>query len=151
MGNVEVSEQEIKDFREIFNLVDKDKGGTISVQEVQDLMDMLGMQMSEAETRAMVAEIDLDGNGEIDFEEFLIIVAGQKNTSCNKRELLRAFRIVADPNLPSGYIHPKSLKEALIHYHPNIDEKEAEKLVGQLLTTSEGLINYADEVDIFLT
>ena len=43
MGNVEVSEQEIKEFREIFNLVDKDKGGTISVQEVQDLMDMLGM------------------------------------------------------------------------------------------------------------
>ena len=89
--------------------------------------------------------------GTIDFEEFLIIVAGQKNTSCNKRELLRAFRIFADPNLPSGYIHPKSLKEALIQYHPNIDEKEAEKLVGQLLTTSDGLINYADEVDIFLT
>lgn len=34
VGNVEMTEQEIEEFREVFDLVDKDKGGAIEADEV---------------------------------------------------------------------------------------------------------------------
>ena len=34
-------------------------------------MNLLGLHPSMEEVEAMVAEIDTDGNGEVDFEEFL--------------------------------------------------------------------------------
>jgi hypothetical protein len=35
IGNVEMTEQEIEEFREVFELVDKDKGGAIEADEVR--------------------------------------------------------------------------------------------------------------------
>ena len=37
-------------FREIFNLVDLDKGGTISKEELKQLMNTLGLKPSQAST-----------------------------------------------------------------------------------------------------
>ena len=42
----DLTEEEIQEFREIFNLVDKDKGGSISKEELGELMDTLGISAS---------------------------------------------------------------------------------------------------------
>ena len=65
-----LSSTELAEFREIFDLVDKDKGGSISSEELADLMSTLGINASRDEIRTMVSEIDADGNGGIDFDEF---------------------------------------------------------------------------------
>ena len=41
------------------------------VLQVRDLMVLLGMRPSLGEVEAMIKEIDIDGNGEVDFEEFI--------------------------------------------------------------------------------
>lgn len=90
-----ISEDELEEFREIFGLVDRDGGGSISKSELAELLDTLGVSASKVRhrgTRAlpagpsriydatlprgpaqdeidlMVSEIDEDGNAEIDFE-----------------------------------------------------------------------------------
>jgi len=73
VGNVEMTEQEIEEFREVFDLVDKDKGGAIEADEIMELMDMLGIQTDRDQVENMINEIDEDGNGEIDFDEFLLV------------------------------------------------------------------------------
>lgn len=50
--------EEISEFREIFNLVDKDGGGSITKVELADLMDTLGIDASPEEIDAMISEID---------------------------------------------------------------------------------------------
>ena len=60
-----LTEEELAEFREIFNLVDLDKGGTISKDELKQLMTTLGLKPSQEELNAMVDEIDSDGNGEV--------------------------------------------------------------------------------------
>jgi calmodulin len=50
MAESDVSEQEVAEFREIFNLVDRDGGGTIDVKELEQLMDLVGVNASEVGT-----------------------------------------------------------------------------------------------------
>ena len=46
---VHLSKEEEKEFREIFNLVDRDKGGSISKAELAQLMDTLAINASQQE------------------------------------------------------------------------------------------------------
>jgi calmodulin len=60
-----LSPEEIAEFREIFNLVDRDGGGSITKLELGELMDTLGIDASPEEIDAMIAEIDQDGDGKL--------------------------------------------------------------------------------------
>ena len=58
-----------------FNLFDKDGGGTISAHEVKSTLTGFNgeEELSEEDDRIwteLINEVDLDGNGEIDFYEF---------------------------------------------------------------------------------
>ena len=66
-----LSQQEISEFREIFDLVDTDKGGSISKEELMGLMDTLGINATSSEIREISAAVDADKDGSIDFDEFL--------------------------------------------------------------------------------
>ena len=55
--------------------MDRDKGGTLSIDEVKQLMELLGMKIRQDELEQMIAEIDSDGSGQVDFEEFLQVAA----------------------------------------------------------------------------
>lgn len=74
-----VSEAELMEMVEIFSLVDVDHGGTISKDELAQLMKTLGLKASKMELENMVNEIDVEGKGEIDFEsEWLVQMAGDQ-------------------------------------------------------------------------
>ena len=59
-----------KELREAFKVFDKDGNGTISKDELKQLMSNLGQNLSNEELDAMMGEVDTDGNGQIDFDEF---------------------------------------------------------------------------------
>ena len=48
-------------------MVDRDGGGTITKEELGELMDTLGIDATPDEIDLMINEIDEDSNGEIDF------------------------------------------------------------------------------------
>ena len=54
----QLSPDEIAEFREIFNLVDKDGGGSITKVELGELMDTLGIDASPEEIDQMILETD---------------------------------------------------------------------------------------------
>ena len=62
------SEDEIK---EAFNLFDTDGSGTIDPKELKSAMQSLGFEAKNATIYQMIGDIDKDGSGSIDFDEFL--------------------------------------------------------------------------------
>lgn len=69
--------QKMAKYEEIFKRYDADGSGTIEARELGQVMRDLGHEMSPEELDAMVSEIDEDGSGEIDFEEFMQAITGK--------------------------------------------------------------------------
>ena len=65
------SPEELRDHRELFESFDTDGSGEIDAEELQQLCGTLGNKLSLAEAEEMIADIDVDGNGLVDFNEFL--------------------------------------------------------------------------------
>ena len=79
-------------------------------------------------------------------------MAGQQSTAYSKRDLLRSFRLFQDPTLPPGYITPEALEKALVTYcSEKVTVEDAVRLVSQLEPNSEGLINYQEKVNLFMS
>ncbi|ETV85884.1 hypothetical protein, variant [Aphanomyces astaci] len=89
----ELSENEIAEFREIFNLVDRDRGGSITKAELGELMDTLGINTSPEEIDLMINEIDQDSNGEIDFDEFVAVMSRKVNATYSADQVKASFRV----------------------------------------------------------
>lgn len=62
--------------KQAFKMFDKDDGGTISVDEVREVLSF-GGHLDEKVVKKILKSIDKDGNGEIDFDEFVKMM--QKN------------------------------------------------------------------------
>ena len=70
-----LTDEQIAEFKEAFSVFDDDGNGTISTGELGMVMHSLGQSPTEAELEAMVREVDADGDGDIDFSEFLGMMA----------------------------------------------------------------------------
>ncbi|CAB4308888.1 unnamed protein product [Prunus armeniaca] len=62
------SEEELK---EAFRVFDKDQNGFISAAELRHVMTNLGEKLTDEEVDEMIREADVDGDGQINYEEFV--------------------------------------------------------------------------------
>lgn len=65
--NTENAEEEV---REAFKVFDGDGNGYINRQELSVVMANIGEKLSPDEIQAMIDEADVDGDGQINYEEF---------------------------------------------------------------------------------
>ena len=64
-----------EEHRKVFRLFDKDGSGKISLRDMRLLARQIGEKVTDETLLDMIDEFDLDGDGEIDMEEFLQIMA----------------------------------------------------------------------------
>ena len=61
-----------------FNVFDTDQSGNISATELKKVMQTLGEKLSDDDIAAMIKGADLDGDGQINYTEFLKMMKGDK-------------------------------------------------------------------------
>ncbi|KAE8654748.1 putative calcium-binding protein CML25 [Hibiscus syriacus] len=83
-------EEVLENLKDAFSVYDIDGDGSISAEELHEVLQSLGDECSIAECRKMISGVDNDGNGMIDFEEFkLMMMAGATvgSTESDKRKV----------------------------------------------------------------
>lgn len=75
--------------KEIFEMYDEDKSGSLETMEVGMVLQSLGVQMSEEEVQQCAIDIDADGSGTITFEEFSTwFLTGKEGTPENAGNMI---------------------------------------------------------------
>ena len=86
----------------------QDESGTISTKELQGVMRSMGQNPTEDELLVLVMEVDVNGDGTIDFDEFLGMMKQKANEADQESDLMDAFKIFDRDK--DGFIDMKELK-----------------------------------------
>merc|ERR1712216_900852 len=82
-----LSEEQLDEVREAFGLFDADASGMIDIRELKAAMHALGFEVKNEELKKMVADIDGDGNGTIEFGEFLQMMTGKMGEKDSREDI----------------------------------------------------------------
>ncbi|XP_061171967.1 uncharacterized protein LOC133181492 [Saccostrea echinata] len=143
----ELSEEQIKEFRVAFSLFDKDNDGSINTKELGIVMRSLGQNPSVTELRAMVDEVDLDGNGVIDFEEFLEMIVKEMKKTDTEEEMREAFSIFDRSG--NGYINAQELKYGMFYMGERLTDEEVDEMMKEADRDGDGRITFEEFRAVF--
>lgn len=133
-----LSEEEIKGLKTMFTNMDTDKSGTITYEELKTGLARLGSRLSEAEVKQLMEAADVDGNGTIDYIEFISATMHRYRLERDEH-LYKAFQYFDKDN--SGYITRDELEIAMKEYGMG-DEASIKEVISEVDTDNDGRINY---------
>eukprot|EP00906_Rhabdomonas_costata_P035634 RCo050061 len=93
---IELTEQQKREIKQAFDLFDTEGTGKIDAREVKVALRALGFEPKKEEMSAIVKEVDKDGSGKIDFNEFLDLLIRKMGEKDSREETLKAFRLFAE-------------------------------------------------------
>eukprot|EP00918_Siedleckia_nematoides_P105232 GHVU01229822.1.p1 GENE.GHVU01229822.1~~GHVU01229822.1.p1 ORF type:complete len:163 (+),score=34.18 GHVU01229822.1:46-534(+) len=147
----EFSEQQIGELRDAFNIFDKDGDGSITTDELHTVMMSLRQSASADDIREMIKQVDIDGNGTVDFEEFLKMMSRSKvrlercedaHKKTQEEEMRQAFRVFdIDGN---GYIDATELRTTMNNLGECLSEEDVKAMIREADTNGDGRIDYEE-------
>ncbi|KAI9185947.1 hypothetical protein LWI28_012228 [Acer negundo] len=147
MGDVLPAEQ-VLEFREAFCLLDMDGDGCITIDELATAIRSLDQNPTEEELQIMINEVDINGNGTIEFGEFLNLMA-RKMKECEAEEELREAFKVFDKD-QDGYISPNELRQVMINLGEKLTDEELAQMIIEADMDGDGQVNYDEFVRMML-
>ena len=143
-----LTEEQIAEFKEAFSLFDKDGDGTITTKELGTVMRSLGQNPTEAELQDMINEVDADGNGTIDFPEFLSLMARKIKDTDTDEELFEAFKVFdRDDN---GLNSAAELRDVMSNRGEKLKDEEVVAMIREADVDGDGHINYEEFVRMMM-
>lgn len=141
-------EEKLKELKEKFAVLAGGINGKIDVKMLGILMEDLGHSLPENELEEMIKEIDLDGNGNIDFNEFVLMMEKKMREHDTEAELNEAFKVLdRDSN---GYISPMELKHVMLALGEKVTDEEVEDMIKEADIDGDGHINYQEFIRIMI-
>ncbi|XP_060577956.1 calmodulin-beta-like [Ruditapes philippinarum] len=136
------TESQTAEFKEAFRLFDKDGDGKITTKELGTVMKSLGHNPTEAELQDMINEVDADGNGTVDFSEFLTMIEKTMKEADIDQKILDAFReFDKDGN---GFISAAELRQVMTNLGEKLTDEEVDEIMKEADTDGDGQINYKE-------
>jgi len=69
-------DEDERELKEIFRVLDKEKRGEVNTSELRWILKSLGDDLTEDDIDDMIADVDTDGSGWVDYDEFSKLMMG---------------------------------------------------------------------------
>merc|ERR1712002_1446240 len=123
-----LSDSLVADFKDAFERIDKEGTGEIPTSELGAVMRMLGHQLKPDQLQECIEEVDGDGSGFVDFDEFLVLIT--KKTKEAEEE--------------KGTIDACVLKEILLALDETMTEADVDEMVDEIDEDGSGAVDYEE-------
>ena len=139
-----LSEQEICELHEAFNIFDVESDGSIEANQLMMLMNSLKQYPSKEEIEIILKEMDLNSDGQIYFNQFLRIMAKRlKNLKQDEDRYLKSLFTSLDRN-NNKLISIHEIRYIVTHSGENISEKDIETIMKEADTDGDGYISFEE-------
>jgi len=111
-------------------------------------MRSLGQNPDERELQDLINDIDAEGNGNIDFPEFLSLMAKKMKDTDTEEELIEAFKVFDTEG--NGVISAMRLRELMETLGTKLPSSEIDEMIQEADINRDGRINYVDLVRLMM-
>eukprot|EP00092_Neocalanus_flemingeri_P009708 GFUD01010456.1.p1 GENE.GFUD01010456.1~~GFUD01010456.1.p1 ORF type:complete len:176 (+),score=62.40 GFUD01010456.1:114-641(+) len=139
------TKDQVETSMEAFKLFDQDGDGTITTEELRDVMNSLGRNPTQEELKDMINEMDVDGNGTIDFTEFMAMMDREMKDE-DLREAFRMFDV--DGN---GLIDAEELRHAMKIIGEELTNDEVLEIICEMDVDGDGFVSYEEFCTIMIS
>ena len=147
--------RDIDEYKSAFALCDKDHDGKLSAQEMGNIMRTLGKNFSNQELNSIISEIETKGNGFIELDKFIELMADNKidDITLKKEQtnLINAFKYFDREQ--TGLIDYDEFKHVLTTVSEKLSKEEIAKLDELCLSQVDKetrKFNYRDFLDLII-
>ena len=102
-------------------------------------MTSLGFESKNGAIFQMISDLDADGNGSIDFGEWLALMTKRVNDKDSRANVNKIFALFDDER--TGFISIKNLRRVAQELGENISEEELQELINRADTDHDGLVS----------
>ncbi|XP_058202051.1 calcium-dependent protein kinase 24-like [Rhododendron vialii] len=136
-------QEEVAGIKQVFHMMDTDKNGNLSFEELKDGLHMIGQPVADPEVQMLMDAADFDGNGMLNCEEFVTMSVHLKKIGSDDELLRQAFRHFDKDE--SGYIEYEELREGLSEENlgPNNDQV-IQDIIYDVDLDKDGRISYQE-------
>ena len=124
-----LTEDEVLEIKEAFDLFDTDKSGEIDTNELKQALKNLGIDAKNQTLANMMADLDKDNSGQIDFGEFIDMMTAKMSDRDTKEDLEKVFRLFLGDDDKSDKIQLKHLKRVARELNENMSEEELQEMI----------------------
>lgn len=121
----------------------QDGSGKIDAAELLTVMKSLGQAPDASEVADMINDVDVNGDGEIDFAEFLEMMARRLGTENNQNEELRQAFQVFDKD-GDGHITGVELKLVMKQLGEDLSDEQLADMMREADSNGDGHIDFAE-------
>merc|ERR1712146_393307 len=135
----ELTEEQKQEIKEAFDLFDTDGSGSIDAKELKVAMRALGFELKKEEIQKMISDVDDDGSGMGEFNEFLQMMSQKILNRDPKDVILKAFRLFDDDE--TGKISFKNLKRVAKELGERMTDEELQEMIDEADCDGDGEVN----------
>jgi len=145
-GRNELTEEQRQEIKEAFDLFDTDGSGRIDAKELKVAMRALGFEPKKEEVKRMIAEVDREGTGTIEFQDFLDQMTVKMAERDPLEEIRKAFRLFDDDE--TGRISLKNLRRVAKELGETMNDEELQEMIDEADRDGDGEISEEEFIRI---
>ena len=128
------------EYHEAFKIFDRNNDGQITQDELKLLLNNIGQKPSDSEIQDMINEIDIDGDGKINFDNFITLMEKKLRDHDNEEELIETFKVFDKDGI--GFITYNNLKDVVHSLGLNYSDDEIMEMIKECDLDKDMMINY---------
>ncbi|KAJ8679506.1 hypothetical protein QAD02_015293 [Eretmocerus hayati] len=136
-------EQKMAVMRQAFQMFDTTKSGFIDTLKISTILNTMGQLFDDAELNAIIAEVDTDNSGKVNFDGFCRIAGRfleEEDSEAMQEELKEAFRLYDREG--NGYITTATLKEILAALDDKLTSTDLDGIIAEIDTDGSGTVDF---------
>ena len=141
-----VSKEEVLEIKRAFDIFDTSKDGTVDPSEIQAAFEKLNLMGKSRIIYQILAEMDEDQSGAIDFNEFFKFVTSRVSEKDKKEEIVKVFKFY--DNNDNGKISWEELKKVAQYLGEEMTDEEIQAMFKKADLDDDGFVTADDFYNI---